>query len=329
MALELVKYTDLYEDKWDKLVLDHSMNGTFLQTRNFLNYHPRDRFRDASILVLQGTDLVAVIPACDTEDEGKRCFFSHKGSTFGGIIIKEEKYNISFLDELIPRFDEYLRSSGYEKALLRCTSQIFTKRPVDLLDYFLFQNGYGQFDEVSFYVDLERAPTDLLGLLSSSRRRDYRYSLKNGLSFRRLDTDDEIERFYAILVMNLEKFAAKPVHTVRELIEFKRKRLVGETDFYGVFFEDRLVAGTMLFYFGKEVMHTQYLAQDPDYAQLFLMNYLDFNLISLAREKGFKKFSFGISTEERGKILNKGLALFKEGFGCDYCVNRTYYKDLR
>ena len=329
MALELVKYTDLYEDKWDKLVLDHSMNGTFLQTRNFLNYHPRDRFRDASILVLQGTDLVAVIPACDTEDEGKRCFFSHKGSTFGGIIIKEEKYNISFLDELIPRFDEYLRSSGYEKALLRCTSQIFTKRPVDRLDYFLFQNGYGQFDEVSFYVDLERAPTDLLGLLSSSRRRDYRYSLKNGLSFRRLDTDDEIERFYAILVMNLEKFAAKPVHTVRELIEFKRKRLVGETDFYGVFFEDRLVAGTMLFYFGKEVMHTQYLAQDPDYAQLFLMNYLDFNLISLAREKGFKKFSFGISTEERGKILNKGLALFKEGFGCDYCVNRTYYKDLR
>ena len=329
MALELIKYTDLYEDRWDKLVLNHSINGSFLQTRNFLNYHPDGRFLDASVAVMQGSDLVAVIPACDTEDEGKRCFFSHKGSTFGGIVIREEKYNISFLNELIPRFDDYLRSSGFEKVMLRCTSQIFSKRPVDLLDYFLFQNGYSQFDEVSFYVDLEKAPEDLLSLLSSSRRRDYRYSLKNGLSFRRLETDGEIEQFYAILAKNLEKFGAKPVHTAQELIEFKRKRLTAETDFYGVFLDERLVAGTMLFYFGKDVMHTQYLAQDPEYAQLFLMNYLDFNLISLAKEKGFKKFSFGISTEERGKILNKGLALFKEGFGCEYCVNRTYYKDLR
>lgn len=328
MSLEVVKYEDKYKDVWDQLVLKNSVNGTFLQSMNFLNYHPKDRFKDASVMIMQGTNLVAVIPACDVEDEGKRCFFSHKGSTYGGIVIDEKKYNISILDELIPNLDDYLKSEGYENVILKCTSGLFSKRPVDLLDYFLFKNGYDQFDEVSFYIDVQHAPEDLLSILTSSRRRDYRYSLKNNLKFRHLDTNEEIVDFYAILIKNLEKFNAKPVHTIEELIELKRNRLTDIIDFYGVFYEDKMVAGTMLFYFGKQVLHTQYLAQDPEYADLFLMNYLDFKLIQLARDNGFKKFSFGISTEERGKVLNKGLALFKEGFGCDYSINRSYTKIL-
>lgn len=328
MALEIVKYEESYQSAWDQLVEKKSINGIFLQTRNFLNYHPSGRFRDASLMVMQGNNLVAVIPACDTMDEGKRCFFSHKGSTYGGIVVDEKKYNITTLSELVPLLDEYLKAEGYESVLLRCTPGLFSKRPVDLLDYFLFQNGYGQFDEVSFYVDLQRAPEDLTKLMSSSRRRDYRYSLKNELEFRHLDTDDQIREFHQILSRNLEKFHTVPVHTVEELLEFKNCRLPDECDFYGVYYQGKMVAGTMLFYFGKQVLHTQYLAQDPDYAELYLMNFLDFHLIQLAREKGYSKFSFGISTEERGKVLNKGLALFKEGFGCDFSINRSYTKLL-
>lgn len=326
MALEIVKYEDKYESAWDQLVLKNSVNGTFLQTRRFFNYHPQGRFQDDSVLVMQGNNIVAVIPACNTEDNGKRCFFSHKGSTFGGIVIDAKKYNISVLDELIPCLDQYLQAEGYESVILKCTSQLFSKRPMDLLDYYLFKNGYGQYNELSFYVDVEKAPQELLSLLTSSRRRDYRYALKNNLEFRHLETDEEIADFYGILTKNLEKFGTKPVHTLAELLEFRHSRFPEETDFYGVFYEGKMVAGTMLFYFGDKVLHTQYLAQDPEYAHLFLMNFLDFHLIQLTREKGFRQFSFGISTEERGHILNKGLALFKEGFGCDYCVNRSYTK---
>ena len=329
MSLAIVKYQDKYEQVWDKFVLGSSVNGTFLQTRNFLNYHPEGRFKDASVLVMQGSNIVAVIPACDTEDEGRRCFFSHKGSTFGGIIIDRSKYDIVTMEELVPLLDEYIRGEGYERALLKCTSALFSKKPTDLLDYYLYKNGYDQFDELSFYVDLERAPDDLLSILNGSRRRDYRNALKNNLVFRRLETDEEIRRFHEVLALNLKKFGAVPVHSIDELLEFRHNRLPEETDFYGVFFNDILVAGTMLFYFGKSVLHTQYLAQDPEYSNLFLMNYLDYQLLEQAKERGFNKFSFGISTEERGKVLNKGLALFKEGFGCDFCVNRSYFKNYR
>lgn len=328
MSLEIVRYNEKYAEKWDQLVLKNSVNGTFLQSRNFLNYHPEGRFVDASVMVMQGNNIVAVIPACDVEDEGKRCFFSHKGSTFGGIVLDRKKYNISVLDELIPALDAYLEAEGYKSAILKTTSAIFAERPMDLMDYYLFKNGYNQFDEVSFYVDIEKAPSDLLSILSSSRRRDYRYSLKNDLQFRHLLSDDEIAEFYEILKKNLQKFDSKPVHSLEELLEFKNNRLTEVADFYGVFLGERMVAGTMLFYFADKVLHTQYLAQDPEYADLMLMNFMDYNLLELAREKGFPKFSFGISTEERGKVLNKGLALFKEGFGCDYCVNRSYIKSF-
>ena len=42
-------YTPADEAEWDRFVMHESGNGTFLQTRNFLNYHPAGRFTDASL----------------------------------------------------------------------------------------------------------------------------------------------------------------------------------------------------------------------------------------------------------------------------------------
>ena len=39
MGLTVTKYTDDKELLWDRFVREESMNGTFLQTRNFINYH--------------------------------------------------------------------------------------------------------------------------------------------------------------------------------------------------------------------------------------------------------------------------------------------------
>ena len=83
-----------------------------------------------------------------------------------------------------------------------------------------------------------------------------------------------------------------------------------------------------MFAFEKDVLHTQYLACLSDYNKKFAMNFMDYNLIKIAKDEGFKAFSFGTSTGNHGLELNVGLALYKEGFGCDFSVNRTYYKTL-
>ena len=328
MAFTIVKYEEHYKERWDQFVINNSVNGTFLQTWNFLDYHPKGRFKDASVLVMQGSNIVAVVPACDTEEDGKRCFFSHKGSTFGGIVISKEKYDISTMEELFPCLEEYLRLEGYERAFFKNTSDIFSEKSSDLLDYYFYKNNYDYCNELSFFIDCGKMPEDIISGWFATRRRGYRISLKSDLSFKRIETDEEIADFYEVLCKNLKKFESTPVHTLDELLEFKHSRLAEEVDFYGAYLGDKLVAGTMLFYFGKQVLHTQYLAQDVDYAKFYTMNYLDYEVIRLAREKGFSKFSFGISTEERGKVLNTTLALFKEGFGCDYCLNRSYTKNF-
>ena len=39
-------------------------------------------------------------------------------------------------------------------------------------------------------------------------------------------------------------------------------------------------------------------------------------------------FTFGICTEDQGRYLNLGLSRFKEGFGTEFRINRTYEKWL-
>ena len=328
MNLKILKYDNSFESKWDDFVLNKSVNGTFLQTRNFLNYHPADRFEDASLLLMNGTNIIGVVPAHKTEDEGKITFFSHKGSTFGGIILSPLAYNVSTLEELIPALNSYLIEEGYEKAILKCTSDLFSSRSMGLLDYELFRFGYTQYDEVAFYIPFEKAPEDILSMMTSSKRRDCKYSLKNDFRLCKLNSDNEVAAFYRILEENLKKFDTVPVHTLEELLDFKNNRLSDTVMFYGVCDADQIVAGSMLFNFNNKILHTQYLACLPEYNRKFAMNYMDYELILQARALGYEAFSFGTSTTNRGKDLNVGLALYKEGFGCEYSVNRTYLREF-
>lgn len=332
IELKIKTYDDNYSEKWDDFVMNHSVNGTFLQTKNFLDYHG-DRFDDASIIIYKGNDTtVAVISACTIYEDGKKIFSAHQGSTFGGIVIADNFYNIEHVEAIVTVLEEYLIENEYNEVCLKCTSDIFARQNGNLLYYFLFQRGYISYDEISFYVDFGQYNADIASNFNAGRRRDYKYSLKNGLAFRRIETADEIRTFYDILCGNLLKFDAKPVHSFEEITDFKESRLRDIVEFYGVFYGEHMIASSMIFVFdnvgGNAVFHTQYLAADQSSLKMYPMNFMDYNLIQTARDRGFRYFSFGTSTHEHGKVLNKPLAEFKEGFGTQYGVNKTYVKRL-
>ena len=316
---------DMKENRY-YFVLHHSINGTFLQTRNFLDYHG-NRFRDTSLLVIKNEHtVIAVVPACTCQIEEKKVFSAHMGSTFGGIVIAKEFNDIEHVQGLMDCLEKWFVDNQYNEVWLKCTSEIFAVGNVNLLYYFLFQRGYHSYDEISSYIDFNNYQEDILSNFSYGRRRDYKYSLKNKLEFRMIDTEKEISSFYEILCKNLKKFDAVPVHSLAELLEFKESRLTDIVEFYGVFWEKRMIAGSMVFNFSNRVFHTQYLAADPEYLKMFPMNFLDTNLIMTAKNRGIRYFSFGTSTEEKGKILNKHLAQFKEGFGTEFGINKNFCK---
>ena len=314
------------EKEWDDFIEGRSINGTFLQSRRFFNYHPKDRFKDVSLIIYnEKNNIAALCPACEIEDDGKRTFYSHKGSTFGGIIIDKKHYNARYVTAMVSEMKDFLKSEGYEKAYLKQTSDVFSMAESDLFQYVFCNAGFKEYKELSTYVDYSTYKEDVISNLVQGKRTNVHNCIKEGLVVKPLTKDDEVALFYDILCENLEKYDTKPVHTLEELLEFKNSRFVNECEFFGVYKDDEMLAGSMMFYFTKaSCAHTQYLAARQAYNKLSPMTFMYYSMITMMKDKGYARISWGTATEDMGRYLNMGLITSKEDFGSSYCNNLTY-----
>lgn len=323
------EYSEKYEKRWDSFIEKESVNGTFLQSRRFLNYHPKDRFKDCSYIVFdKGGNIVAVCPACEKTENGKKIFLSHGGSTYGGIIFAERVYCAHKVIEIIDALEGTLKGK-FDKLVLKITPSVFATEPSDLVEYALYYKGYERFEELNSYIDFSYYDDNILSNFAQGKRTNVNNCLKRGLTVKPLDGETDIRAFYDILCETLSKYERRPVHTLDELLEFKTSRLKDECEFFGAYLDGKMIAGSMMFYFkNASVAHTQYLCATHEYDTLSPMTFMYYAMIKQARENGYSKISFGISTEHDGKEINEGLTKSKEGFGVRHAVNRVYYKDL-
>lgn len=327
---KICRYEEQLEPIWDCFVMKQSINGTFLQTRRFLNYHPKQRFSDCSLVIYNEKGvLCAVVPACEIIDDERKIFFSHKGSTYGGILLAYKVYRAKYLIPLIAELKEYWKENNYKRVVLKNTSSLFCDKNMHLLEYVMQYSGFEEYKELSTYVDLSKYEENVLTHFSKRKQRNVRNCLKQGLVVRKLSQESEIADFYDILCENLKKYHVLPVHSLEELLELWSERLKNECAFFGCFMDDKMIAGSMMFYFNNvKVAHTQYLAALSAYNRLSPMTFVYYSLIQIMREEGFRKLSWGIATEDAGRCLNMGLITSKEEFGSDYCNNVSYCAEI-
>lgn len=324
-------YNSEHEKMWDEFVMEHSINGTFLQTRNFLNYHREGKFEDISLEIYKKKKLVAVCPACRVVQENGNIFYSHKGSTFGGIISAKSVNNAKDMIDLLAVFEEYLAEKEVSRIVLKQTPDIFSTGKTALLEYLLWKNGYSSYTELNTYIDFEDETEEIWNRLDNNKKRNIKKCEKENLWFRRLETVEELEEFYRLLEINLKKNGAKPIHSLGDILEFHNSRLVDETRFYGVGKDNELLAADMMFVFKQaKVIHSQNPSYDPFVERNFSpVTYLYFKLMEEAQKEGFHKLTWGISTESCGRYLNMGLIRNKESYGSRHFLNKTYYKEIR
>ena len=319
------------EKQWDQFIKEQSVNGTFLHSRRFLNYHPEGRFEDASLMIRDSKNkLVAICPGCVIYNaDGEKTFFSHKGSTYGGIIIASKYYSAKYVMPLVQELEDYLRDNGYKHVYYKSTADIFCKERSALLEYAFYNQGYTEYKELNTYIDYGNYKEDVVSNFTQGKRTHVHSCEREGLVTREIFDDDDVATYYDILCENLSKYDLKPVHTLAELLEFKNSRLKDEVGFFGTYLGDVMVSGGMLFYFrNANVAHTQYLSSRSDYLALSPMTYTYYWIIREMRERGFKYLSWGIATEDFGRFLNEGLIANKESYGSTYGNNMTYYKKL-
>ena len=321
----IVPYSKKYMNEWDDFVLNRSSNGNFLQSRNFLDYHPEGRFRDASIMFVKDSEIAAVIPANEVEDG--RVLLSHQGSTFGGLVVGRKYANTLGYNWIFREMIDYFQKKGYERAELKNHSQLYSPDDCfnELLDYYFQLKGFSVRGEIGFFLDLSTLPDNYQNSFEKLRKRKLNKARRENLWFKKLSDEKEIGTFYEVLQDNMKKFNTVPVHTLSELLNFKQQRLRNVVSFYGVYHGKKMIAGSMVFSFcGKKVFHTQYLASRQDCLELCPNEFLYTALIDEACGLGYHYLSYGTSSLEHGLVYNESLGRFKESFNTDTYMNRCY-----
>ena len=296
-------------ENWNAFI-GQAKNATFLFHRDFMEYH-NDRFRDYSLIVLDGKKWLAVLPANVVGNE----VFSHQGLTYGGLVYNEKVKLVSIIG-IFKSILFFLNENKMEKLQVKLIPSIYHQKPAEELNYALFlaEAQLVRRDSMAV-IDLSKPYK-----ISKTRKECIRRGIKNNLVIKE---ELNFKLFWEeVLEPNLDKkHQAKPVHTIDE-IEMLQKKFPNNIRHFNVYQDDKIVAGTTVF-ISENVAHPQYVSGMDNKNELGSLDFLYHHLItSVFKEKSF--FDFGISNEEQGKKLNKGLVFWKESFGASIIVHDFY-----
>lgn len=292
---------------WDALVA-RSRNGNFLHRRGYMDYHA-DRFDDASVVVERDGEVAAVFPANRRGTD----VVSHAGLTYGGLIVGDDLRAGGTLDVFTAMADHY-REAGVEQIVYKAVPHVFHRYPAEEDLYALHRLG-------ARVVRRDISSVIPLGAdrrVTAGRKGDVAKARRAGI---RVGIGDDLAPFHALLESTLARHAAVPTHSLAELV-LLRSRFPQSIVLHEARGDDQLLAAVLVYDFGR-VVHTQYMASSEDGRRLGALSLLLAELIERIYATR-SHLTFGISTEDGGRVLNAGLVAQKESFGARGVVHDVY-----
>lgn len=318
-------YDPSYQKEWDDFVA-RSRNGTFMQQRNFLNYHPPNRFVDCSLMIYSSTgQLIAVIPAAQKMVDNKKVFSSYPGASHGGIIVGQ-KFCAAEALALIPMLTKYCHSINYDAIEIKMVPRIYYRWPSDELDFALRHHGFSiATSELATALPLKEL-TNASEKLVPSCQRNIRKAQGLGVTVKE---SKDFATFWSILANNLkQRHNSQPTHTLTEILDLTN-RFPEAIKLFAAFREGEMVSGVVVFLLNNLVINCFYIANNDKYQHLRSLELLFYRLISWGIDQGYYFLDWGISTENKGLRVNHGLFKFKEKFGGRGILRETYYHNLQ
>lgn len=318
-------YSKEFENEWEEFV-SSSVNGTFMQERKFLGYHPSERFSDHSLMFMEDKRIVAVLPAALVQQENKSMLISHPGASHGGLIIKSSISTKKSL-ELVSALVEYCAMAGFHYIRLKPVPKVYHKELSDQLDFALRFSGFKlEYTELATVLELKKGEEAFLKrVMSDTAFRNYQKALKSGLS---VVEDGDINDFWPILENKLKhNHNTKPAHTLDEINHLKTlypDRIKLFAAYEGV----TPAAGVLAFLLNDRVINCFYIAHLDSFQHLRPLNLIFGHMMEWGMKNGFSYLDWGISTEEKGSRVNTGLFRFKEGYGGHGVLREGYLYEV-
>lgn len=306
--IEIKRYHEENIREWNDFVAS-SRNATFLHNRLFMDYHS-DRFDDHSLMFYRNGRLSALLPAALLETDGCKILHSHRGLTYGGLLLPKQHCDAADIMEMFETLTSYCREQDISVIDYVPVPYIYCKSPSQEDIYALWRMGAEMsICNLSVTIDLQHNPG-----FDNRQRRNCRKAEKTECVIRKIGDGAEIERFHEMLGRCLsERHSAVPVHSAGEL-KLLHSRFPSEIEFYLVESRGEMQAGVMLFDCGMTV-HAQYICSTPVAREYGLLSLLMQSVINESAVRGARYFDFGICNEDAGRYLNVGLAAQKYGLG--------------
>ena len=305
----LHRYINQNESRWDQFVSSGN-NGTLFHLRKFLNYHPKDRFQDHSILIEKKQNLFSVLPAAELIVDGKRILVSHPGSTVGSFVVPE---NLSIADamSMSEALVTYVKENNFSGIRITLPPTLYQRRLSNYMDFSFFKQGFTYSKrDVTSILFLEDSLDKNLAKFKSSHLRAVRNAQEKGVNVRQ---SNDFDSFYHILEQNLKiRHGVSPTHTLTELKNI-HALFPDRVNLFAAFVKDVMVAGVVNFVVNDHVVLAFYISHDEAYQEFRAVNLLFYSIFDWAIQQGFRIYDFGTFTVNEEP--NMGLGRFKENFG--------------
>ena len=305
----LHRYINQNESRWDQFVSSGN-NGTLFHLRKFLNYHPKDRFQDHSILIEKKQNLFSVLPAAELIVDGKRILVSHPGSTVGSFVVPE---NLSIADamSMSEALVTYLKENNFSGIRITVPPTLYQRRLSNYMDFSFFKQGFTYSKrDVTSILFLEDSLDKNLAKFKSSHLRAVRNAQEKGVT---VCQSNDFDSFYHILEQNLNiRHGVSPTHTLAELKNI-HALFPDRVNLFAAFVKDVMVAGVVNFVVNDHVVLAFYISHDEAYQEFRAVNLLFYSIFDWAIQQRFRIYDFGTFTVDEEP--NMGLGRFKENFG--------------
>lgn len=300
-------YAKAEANAWDAVV-ERSRNGNLLHRRSYMDYHA-DRFVDCSMMVEHNGEAEAVFPA-NIRD---KTVTSHAGLSYAGLITTHALRAESML-AVFGKIGDHYRALGVERVIYKAVPHVFHAYPAEEDLYALHRLGAQlKRRDLSSVVALQEGFR-----FTPGRRHAVDKAKRAGIA---VQAGTDLEGFHALLSDVLRKHDTVPTHSLAEL-RLLQARFPQQIVLHEARLRDVLLAGVLVYDFGR-VVHTQYMAVSEEGRRRDALSFLLAELIENTYATRLY-FSFGISTEQEGRVLNGGLIAQKEYFGARAIVHDVY-----
>lgn len=291
---------DINRAQWAEFVKAHPKGNVFQTPEMYDVFAISDHIKPIVVAAVENDQIVGILLAqYITNGNALTSWLTARSIITGGPLARDN--NPEIIRALI---DAY-------KKLLPIQTIYSEIRPIYPMDWI---NGLGwkRKGHYNLILNLDKSKENLFEQMHKERRRNVNQAIKAGLTFRELETAEEIHEVVRLIEKTYQRKHV-PISYLSIFDEVQRV-MKDYAHFFGCFTaEGQMIAGQIRLCYG-ELVYAWFAGSDETYFKLRPNDFTMWNVMCWAHDKGYKWFDFGGGGEPG---VEYGVRDYKLKYGCE------------